>query len=197
MLLAVIDLGDTYRQLARPWTPEDLAAHYDRARQHGRRRRAPRPEDARPIHQLTQAIPPAATLSTTIHMLHALPKPVDRDLPEQLLKLARRNLADALHACEHALESDAAERGYNAAEWLPTVYDIAGPLLHSAHLNTEPPALVRIAQEAISWLSRAITELDEDSDEAPASLAETLARLLAVWTFTDAALRDQHPAQAR
>jgi hypothetical protein len=47
---------------------------------------------------------------------------------------------------------------------------------------------VQAAQEAISWLSRAIAELDESSEEAPTSIAETLARLLAVWTFTDAAL---------
>ena len=49
---------------------------------------------------------------------------------------------------------------------------------------------MRVAQEAIGWLSRAIAELDEGSAEAPTSLAETLARLLAVWTFTDIALRD-------
>jgi hypothetical protein len=187
MLLAVIDLDDTYDQRARPWTPEDLAAHYDRASQHGRRR-AVSPEGARPIPQLASAIPPAATASTTIHTLHALPRPVDGDLQEQLVTLARRNVADALHACEHALESDAAERGYHVDEWLPTVYDITGHLLSSARLDTEPPTIVHTTQEAISWLSRAIAELDEDSEEAPSSLAETLARLLAVWTFTDAAL---------
>ena len=70
------------------------------------------------------------------------------------------------------------------------MYDIAGPLLKSARLDTEPPTLVQVAQEAIGWLARAIAELDESSAEAPASVAETLARLLAVWTFTDIALRD-------
>jgi hypothetical protein len=74
------------------------------------------------------------------------------------------------------------------------VYDIAGPLLQSVRLDTEPPTLVHVTQEAISWLARAIAELDEGSDEAPTSLAETLARLLAVWTFTDAALRERPPA---
>jgi hypothetical protein len=187
MLLAVIDLGDTYRRLARPWTPDELAAHFDRASQHGRRRAAS-PEGARPIPQLAHAIPPAATASTTIHMLHALPQPADGDLPEQLLKLARRNVADALHACEHALESEAAERGYNTREWLPAVYDITGHLLSSARLDTEPPTIVHTTQEEISWLSRAIAELDEDSEEVPTSLAETLSRLLVVWIFTDAAL---------
>lgn len=40
------------------------------------------------------------------------------------------------------------------------------------------------SQDAISWLSRAIVELHEDSFEAPTSLAETIARLLAVWILT-------------
>jgi hypothetical protein len=70
------------------------------------------------------------------------------------------------------------------------VYDIAGPLLQAARVDTEPPTLVQTAQEAISWLSRAIAELDENSEEAPTSLAETLARLLALWTFADVALRN-------
>jgi hypothetical protein len=47
---------------------------------------------------------------------------------------------------------------------------------------------VEVTQDTIAWLSRAIAELDEGSGEAATSLAETLARLLAVWTFTDVAL---------
>ena len=150
----MIDLDDTYRGLTRSWTPEELAARYDLARQHARRRAA-RPDTTRPIPQLARAIPPAATLSTTIHLLHALPKPVDRELPEQLLKLAQRNGADALHACHHALELDAAARAYTTDEWLPTVYDIASSLLESARVGTDPPTVVQAAQDAISWLSRA------------------------------------------
>ena len=188
----MIDLAHTYRGLTRSWTPDELAASYDRAHRHGRRRAA-QPDSPRPIPQLARAIPPAATLSTTIHLLHALPQPVDDELPQQLLKLAQRNVADALNACRHALEVDAADRAYTAGEWLPTVYGIAGSLLESARIDTEPPTVVQAAQDAISWLSRAIAELDEDSEEAPSSLAETLGRLLAVWTFTDAALRRQPP----
>ena len=69
----------------------------------------------------------------------------------------------------------------------------AGPLLQSARLDIEPPTVVQATQESISWLSRAITELDQSSEEAPASLSETLARLLAVWIFTDTALRHRQP----
>ncbi|MGN6870093.1 MAG: hypothetical protein ACTHMY_17005 [Solirubrobacteraceae bacterium] len=110
-------------------------------------------------------------------------------LPEQLLEVARRN-ADALHRCHRALEFDGADHDYTAAEWLLAVYDIAGSLLRSARLNAEPPALVQATQETTSWLSRSIAELDEGSEEASNSLAETLARLLAVWIFTDLALRN-------
>ena len=46
--------------------------------------------------------------------------------------------------CHSALELDGADHGYGAEEWLPTVYDIAGPLLRSARLDTEPPTLVQI-----------------------------------------------------
>ena len=145
-------------------------------------------ELARPIPLLASAIPPSATVNTAIHTLHALPKDVEAELPGQLLEIAHRNVVEALGCCQRALELDGADHGYHAEEWLPTVYDIAGPLLQSARLDTEPPTLVQVTQEAISWLSRAIAELDERSEEAPTSLAEALARLLAVWTFTDVAL---------
>jgi hypothetical protein len=74
------------------------------------------------------------------------------------------------------------------------VCDIAGPLLQSARLDVDPPTLVQITQETISWLSRAIAEFDEGSEEAPTSLVESLARLLAAWTFTDVALRHRPSA---
>ena len=146
-------------------------------------------ELARPIPLLALAIPPSATVNTAIHTLHALPKDIEGELPGQLLEIAQRNVVEALGCCQRALELDGDDHGYHAEEWLPTVYDIAGSLLESARLDIEPPTLVRVAQEAISWLSRAIAELDESSAEAPTSLAEALARLLAVWTFTDVALR--------
>jgi hypothetical protein len=143
---------------------------------------------------LATAIPASATLNTAIHMLHALPNDVDGGLPRQLLEIAQLNVTYALHRCHRALELDAAEHGYNLEEWLPVAYDIAGALLESARLDKEPPTIVQATQEAISWLSRAIAELDESSQEAPTSLTETLARLLAVWTFTDAALPHRQPA---
>lgn len=65
--------------------------------------------------------------------------------------------------------------------------DIAAPLLESVRLSQEPPSIVRETQDVISWLSRAVIELDEDSSDGPAALADTLARLLIVWVFADVA----------
>jgi hypothetical protein len=72
-------------------------------------------------------------------------------------------------------------------EWLPVVCERAGALLESARLGTEPPTIVGQAGEAVSWLSEALIELDEDSPEAATTLAETLARMLAVWVFAERA----------
>ena len=55
--------------------------------------------------------------------------------------------------------------------------------------------MVRDAQDAISWLSRALIELDQDSAETTNALSEALARLLAVWVFADTA-RDLDPHAA-
>jgi hypothetical protein len=67
------------------------------------------------------------------------------------------------------------------------IYDIAEPLLDSLFLGQEPPSLVQHAQEAVRWLSASIACIDEDSRETTAALADTLARLLVVWVFPDAA----------
>jgi hypothetical protein len=183
-------LDDIYRLLATPRTQEELADDYRTALLQGASIAVESARDVfRPIPLLASAMPPAATVNTAIHLLHALPKGAEGGLSEQLPEIAHRNAVGALDRCHHALELDGARRGYSVDEWLPIVYDIAGTLLQSARLDTEPPSLVQITQEAISWLSRAIAELDESSEEAPTSLAEALARLLAVWTFTDAVLR--------
>jgi hypothetical protein len=191
----VNDLDDIYRRLATRRTPQELADDYRTGLRDGARIvLGSAPERARPIPLLAAAIPASATLNTAIHTLHTLPNDVEGELPGQLLEIAQRNVVEALGCCQRALELDGADHGYHAEEWLPTVWDIEGSLLESAHPDTEPPTLVQVTQEAISWLSRAIAELDQRSEEAPTSLAETLARLLAVWTFTDAALRERPPA---
>ena len=185
----MIDLDDTYRWLAGSWTHEQLAACYQEAARPGAGTVDTSQGDdrARPITLLATAIPPTATVNVAIYVIHALRDGGRAGLSEELITTAEKNAADALRRCHHALELDAEDHGYTAEEWLTTVYDIAIPLLESARWDEEPPTIVRQAQEAISWLSRSIVELDRSSVETTASIAESLARLLTVWLFANQA----------
>jgi hypothetical protein len=98
-----------------------------------------------------------------------------------------RTPADVLHRCHLVLELDGRAHDYAAPGWLPVVYDVAAPLLESARLDREPPSVVQHAQEAVHWLASAVINLDQDSAETPAALADALARLLIVSVFADAA----------
>lgn len=167
MLPLVIDLEDTYRRLARPWAHEQLAARYEDARRPGAARGGQGDDPPRPIGVLATAIPPAGTVAVAIHVLHALPDGT-RSLGRELIDAGQRKASAALASCHRALELDGAEHGYTADEWLPVVYDIAAQLLESASLDLEPPTVVRVTQQAISWLSRTLAELDLDSRETPA-----------------------------
>lgn len=185
----VIDLAQTYRDLSRSWTHEELAVHYTAANRRGEQllSEATHTAPQRPIALLATAIPSAATLSVAIHLLHALPPGVRGTLAGELLDRAETNAADALRRCHRALELDGHAHGYIADEWLPVIYDAATPLLESSRLDQEPPSLVRQTQEAVRWLSSSIACLDEDRREAPAALTDTLARLLVVCVFADTA----------
>ncbi len=185
----VIDLSQTYRHLGRPWTYDELAVRYAAANRRGEQLLSEAPDAApqRPIALLATAIPSAATLSVAVHLLHALPDSVQDKLRGELLDTAETNAADALHRCHRALALAGDVHGYTAEEWQPVIYDLTAPLLESARVDQEPPSLVRQAQEAVRWLSSSITCLDEDSPESTAALTDTLARLLVVCVFADAA----------
>jgi hypothetical protein len=187
----MVDLEDTYRRLASGWTREQLAACYRDAEQHRARSTGDDHEPlARPIAVLASAIPPAATLDVAINALHLLPRGntgsvSEKALASELLDVAGENAADALHRVHRVLEIDGSTHDYTAEEWLPTIYDITAELLGSARLDTEPPTLVQAAQDTVSWLSRAVVELDQDSAETPNTLAEALARLLTGWVLAN------------
>jgi hypothetical protein len=185
----VIDLSHTYRHLGHPWTEDEISVRYAAANRHGEQLLGELRDDApeRPIALLATAIPSVATLSIAIHLLHALAPGVQDKLAAELLDTAETNAADALHRCHRVIELDGLTHSYTAHEWLPVIYDIARPLLESSRLDPEPPSLVQHAQEAVQWLSTSIACLDEDSAETSAALADTLARLLVVCAFTDAA----------
>jgi hypothetical protein len=184
----VIDLEDSYRRLAHPWSRDELAACYHDADRRGAEGLAPEHDRiTRPIALLATAIPRAATLSVAIHMLHALPRQARGTVGKELVETAEKNAAEALRRCHQALDLDGKARGYTPDEFLPIVYDTAGALLESADPSEDPPTFVQQTQEAISWLSRAVVELDQDSAEASTALTDTLARLLTLWAFAHAA----------
>jgi hypothetical protein len=184
----VIDLEDTYRRLARPWSREQLAGFYREAGERGAQGFSTEDDHVtRPLALLATAFPRAATLSVAIHMLHALPPQARGTVGKELVDTAEKNAAEALRRCHQALDLDGKARGYTPDEFLPIVYDTAGAVLESADPSEEPPTFVQQTQEAISWLSRAVMELDQDSAEASTALTDTLACLLTVWAFAHAA----------
>lgn len=184
----MIDLDQTYRQLARPWSQQQLAERYREADHRGAPiRQTPDDDLNRPVALLATAIPPSASMNVAVHVLHALPAGAQEDLAQQLVATTERNAADALHRWHHALELDGTAHDCSADEWLPVVCDAAALVLESANLSREPPTIVRAAQEAIGHLSHAVAELDQGSPEAPTALSDTVARLLTVWVFADAA----------
>ena len=189
------DLTAAYDRLARGWTHEQLAGRYRDAKQRGEQR----PECdqdhliRRPVAMLATAIPACATLSVTIHVLHVLPATSDPGLVEQLLANAAERGAVVLHRCHQALELDGRAHEYTADKWLPAVYDIAAALLEAARPDREPPSLVEHVQEAVSWLSRAIIDLDQEAPDAAAAIADCLGRILALYVFADIA----HQATAK
>jgi hypothetical protein len=184
----MIDLGATYSRLAGPWSHEQLAAHYQQANRRGQQADQDVQElPDRPIALLATGIPASASFSVAIHVLHTLPTSAGGELAQQLVDTAGKNAADVLHRCHLALELDGRAHDYAADEWLPVVYDVAAPLLESARLDREPPSVVQHAQEAVHWLASAVINLDQDSAETPAALADAVGRLLIVWVFADAA----------
>jgi hypothetical protein len=129
----VIDLDDTYRRLARPWSREQLADLYRAADERGARGFGAEDDDViRPVALLATAFPRAATLSVAIHVLHALPPGARGTVGQELVDTAERNAGDVLSRCHRALELDGAGRGYTTDEFLPIVYETAAALLESA-----------------------------------------------------------------
>jgi hypothetical protein len=185
----MLDLAATYEQLARPWTPEQLAAHYREANNRGKQARGPEPEDADggPVSLLASAIPRFVRLSVAAHVLHVLPSTTGGEVAPQLLGTIDENATALLHLCHRALELDGRKHDYMAGEWLPAVYDSAAPLLEQSSLRQEPPSVVEHAQEAVRWLACAIISLDQDAPDAAAAIADCLGRLLALYVFAEIA----------
>ena len=181
------DLDEIYKRLARSWQQEELAARYRTAKGGDVRMRRGRRDADRALPMVATAVPATATVGVAVYVLHLLRVSAHGDLAQRLIETADRNAASALHHCHGALELDAAAHGYTTEEWVSKLCDVAAGLLSSARLDQEPPSVVQVAQDAISWLSRSVIELDQASTEVPSALSETLGRLLAVWVFAQTA----------
>ena len=163
------DLTSAYRRLARSWTHEELADLYGRATRGGDRapQREPDLQIRRPVAMLASAVPPCATLSVAIHVIHVLPERGDGALVDRLLEHAETSSAVTLRRCHQGLELDGRAHEYTADERLPAIYDIAAALLEAARPDREPRALV---------------DPDRAAPDAAAAIVDGLGRVLTLHT---------------
>jgi hypothetical protein len=191
-------LSDIYEQLARPWSKDRLADHYRDENRRGERSSASEEHHPlqRSISMLATAVPVCATLSVAIQVIHVVPAGADTEMIDQLLDTVDKSSVVALYRCHVALELDGRAAGYSAEEWLPVVYETTAALLETADLDRDPPSFVEYADETVSWLSRAIVELDQGSPDAASAIADVLARVLSVHVFAIGARRPNRSSNA-
>jgi len=178
-----------YRDLARPWPVDQLAASYQAAYERGV---SDMPADEtppdRPITLLATAIPRLISLAVAANVLHILPAAVlDAAIGNDVLGTLDLTAAGSLHRCHVALEAHARAHGYHADEWLPLAYEQAADWLEHASAAVDPPALIDHAQQAGRYAAVAIGSLDRNAPNAPEAITDTLAHLLTVCVFADTA----------
>jgi hypothetical protein len=178
-----------YRDLARPWPVDQLAASYQAAYERGV---SDMPADEtppdRPITLLATAIPRLISLAVAANVLHILPAAVlDAAIGNDVLGTLDLTAAGSLHRCHVALEAHARAQGYHADEWLPLAYEQAADWLEHASAAVDPPALIDHAQQAGRYAAVAIGSLDRNAPNAPEAITDTLAHLLTVCVFADTA----------
>ena len=179
----------TYRRLARPWQPDELAERYHAAYARGASDLPPgdQPSD-RPVTLLATSVPRLISLAVTANVLHVLP-PATSGSPvaEALLSTLDITASGSLHRCHLALEADGSSRDYRPEDWLPLVYDEAMHALLDASPAADPPSLVEHAQEAGRCAALAIGSLDQDAPSAPEAISDCLTHLLVVCVFAETA----------
>ena len=183
-------LSAAYEQLARPWTHELLDDHFRAAQRHAELLPECEQSDlvAGPIALLAAAVPASATVSVAVHVIHVLPDTGNPRPLDELVVMAQKSGAVALHRCHAALNLDGGAHNYAADEWLPVVYDVAGRLLEHAHHQGDPPSAIEHAQAAVRRLSEAIISLDQGMSDAAEAIADTMGMMLAVYVLTDVVL---------
>ncbi len=180
----MIDLSATYRALDRPWPADELAGHYRAARQRGVAdlpvgQLAP----SRPIVFLAAALPRLTALTVSAHLLHVLPPTsLDRTVFNELLDTVDQASAGALCRVHLALAAadNARVQDDDIDGWLPIICDETADLLRAATPDARPFPLIAYAEHTTQLAASAIEALDRDSPTSQETIADCLARLLAV-----------------
>ena len=148
---ALTKLRALYRELARPWSDDELAERYQAAFERGAGD-LPAGEEPpeRPIMLLATAIPRLISLAVAANVLHLIPLSAHDDsvVAEELVATIDATAAGSLHRCHLALQYDGESRGYDAHEWLPLAYEQAADWLEHATAAADPPPAIDHAQQA-------------------------------------------------
>ena len=188
------NLEAVYRQLARPWSADELDDRYYAAYERGAGDLPVGEEPPeRPITLLATAIPRLISLAVAANVLHVLPTGTHDGaaLAEQLIATIDAAATGSLHRCHLALQADGESRGYDAEEWLPLALEQAADWLEHASAAADPPPAIEHAQQAGRVAALAIGALDRDAPTVPEAITDCLAHLLFICVFADAAARSR------
>ena len=158
-----------------------------RSRRPSRRPAHPKPSDRAPGQRRSAADgtdrhhPPAARAS---------PTSTDRAALNGLLHTAEQSSAGALlrvHLALTAADNPSDHDDDDVNGWLAIICDETAQLLHAATPHTRPFPLIAYAEHADQLAGSAIEALDRDSPTAQETIADCLARLLAITVIVTAA----------
>jgi hypothetical protein len=193
----VIDLGVVYRELLRPWSPEELEPLYSAALRRGERELPAAGPGIRPLGLLATAIPALNNLTVAAYAIHLVTPslaPEATALHARMLEIAASTSSGSLLRCHLALaaelqdSADELPAGDETADaWRPIVFDNADSLLAALEPTQEPPPAYALAQDAAIWVARAIQLIDEHHPDRLAALTEAIARLLTITVFAQLA----------
>jgi hypothetical protein len=193
----VIDLPAVYRDLLRPWSPDELEHYYANALRRGERDLPAEDPGTRPLALLATTIPRLNSLIVAAYAIHVVTPslaPEATSLHTDMLEIARNAAAGGLSRCHLALaaeltaSTDELPAGDETADgWRPVILDNADAALARLDPTDEPPPAYTLAQDAAIWVARAIELIDQQHPDRIHALTETLARLLALSVFADLA----------
>jgi hypothetical protein len=140
-----------------------------------------------PIVFVADAMPRLTSLTVVAHLLHVLPpSEPSRDAGEELLQVVDAASAGSLHRVHVALAAVDQQQSEDPDGWEPLIYDETAQLLHGLESTAAP--LIAYSEDAGQLAASAIQALDLDDPSAPETLADCLARLLAICVLVDVAV---------